>query len=109
MKKLVVIFVVFMLLCAFSWPPENYEMPRTVLDAATAEKSLSGLRASAGSIANTGLILIGIITSVSLISTFLSACFWINWTSRAAVFPEPFASVFVLRSLWQRVISGSGI
>ena len=75
MKKLVVIFLVFMLLCAFSWPPENYEMPRTVLDATTAEKSLSGLRASAGSIANTGLILIGIITSVSLISTFFKRLF----------------------------------
>ena len=65
----------FCLFSAFTWPPENYEMPRTVLDAATAEESLSGLKISAGSIANTGLILMGIIVSVSLISTIFKRLF----------------------------------
>jgi len=60
---------------AFSWPPENYEMPRAVLDAATAEESLSGLRDSAGAVANTGLVLIGIIVSVSLIATIFKRLF----------------------------------
>lgn len=50
-------------------------MPRTVLDAATAEEALSGLKLSAGSIANTGLILIGIMVSVSLISRIFKRLF----------------------------------
>lgn len=50
-------------------------MPRTVLDAATVEESLSGLGISMGSIANIGLILIGIILSVSLISTIFKRLF----------------------------------
>lgn len=78
MKKrylIAVVFLVFCLCSAFSWPPENYEMPRTVLDAATAEDSLSGLQTSLGSIANVGLILIGIVVSVSLISTIFKRLF----------------------------------
>lgn len=75
MRKMSCIFIVLLLFCAFSWPPENYEMPRTVLDAATVEESLSGLRKTAASIANTGLLLIGIITSVSLVSTIFKRLF----------------------------------
>lgn len=69
------VFLVFCLFSAFTWPPENYEMPRTALDAATVEDSFSGLKISAGSIANTGFILLGIIVSVSLISTIFKRLF----------------------------------
>ena len=78
MKKhllFLLIFLAFCLLSAFTWPPDNYEMPRAALDAATAEETLSGLRGSLGSIANVGLVLIGIITSVSLISTVFKRLF----------------------------------
>lgn len=50
-------------------------MPRTVLDAATVEESLSGLETSFGSIANIGLLLLGIIISVSLIATIFRRLF----------------------------------
>lgn len=75
MWKFVSVILLVFLLCAFSWPPESYEMPRTVLDSVTVEESLSGLRSSMGAIANTGLILIGILTSVSLISTIFKRLF----------------------------------
>lgn len=75
MKKILAVFCLFCLLSAFSWPPDNYEMPRTVLDAATVEESLSGLKITAGSIGNIGLVLIGIIISVSLISTIFKRLF----------------------------------
>lgn len=78
MKKyliLISLFSVLCFLCAFTWPPEDYEMPRTLLDAATVEDTFSGLRVSFGSIANVGLILLGIILSVSLISTIFRRLF----------------------------------
>lgn len=72
---LIFIFCVLCLFCAFTWPPENYEMPRTALDAATVEDSLSGLEVSFGSIANIGLIILGIIISVSLIAAIFRRLF----------------------------------
>lgn len=52
---------------AYQWPPEEYEMPRTVLTPEIAGESLSGLRDSIRSIGNTGLTVLGICLSVFLI------------------------------------------
>lgn len=73
--KLVFVFFVLCLFCAFTWPPEKYDMPRTILDAAALEDSLSGLQVSIGSIANVGLIILGIIISVSVISSIFRRLF----------------------------------
>lgn len=81
MKKLYrIIFAlcIFCLFCAFAWPPEKYEMPRTALDAATVEESLSGLKISFGSIANIGFIIMGIVISVSLIAAIFRRLFLIQ-------------------------------
>lgn len=73
--KIISVFFVLIVFCAFTWPPEKYDMPRTVIDAASMEESFSGLWDSFGAIANTGLIIIGIIISVSLIATIFRRLF----------------------------------
>lgn len=57
---------------AYDWPPEEYEMPRTVLTTEGVKESLSGLRDSIRSIANTGLVILGICLSVFLIPLLLN-------------------------------------
>jgi len=52
---------------AYNWPPEKYEMPRTVLTTEEIGKSLSGLKDSIRSIGNTGLMILGICLSIFLI------------------------------------------
>ena len=61
------LFFVLLLFCAFDWPPEPYEMPRTVLTPDVVTDSLYGLRLSIRSIANTGLIVLGILIPFSMI------------------------------------------
>lgn len=55
------------LLCAYDWPPEPYEMPRTVLTPDTVKDSLGGLTLSIKAIANTGLNILGVLVPVLLI------------------------------------------
>ena len=55
------------LLCAYDWPPESYEMPRTVLTPDTVKDSLGGLTLSIKAIANTGLNILGVLVPVLLI------------------------------------------
>lgn len=55
------------LLCAYDWPPEPYEMPRTVLTPETVKDSLGGLTLSIKAIANTGLNILGVLVPVLLI------------------------------------------
>lgn len=63
----VLLVVTLVLLCAFDWPPEPYEMPRTVLTPETVKDSLGGLMLSIKAIANTGLNLLGVLVLVLLI------------------------------------------
>jgi len=53
---------------AFEWPPKNYDMPRTVLTTDLVRNTLTGLFGSIRSIANTGLMILGIWLSVCLIA-----------------------------------------
>ena len=54
---------------AVEWPPPVYNMPRTAISSETAAYALSGLFDTIRSIGNTGLLILGIIISVSLIGT----------------------------------------
>lgn len=54
---------------AVEWPPPAYDMPRTVIDSEAAAHALSGLSDSMRAMGNTGLLIIGILVSVSLIGT----------------------------------------
>lgn len=54
---------------AVEWPPPAYDMPRTVLDSEAAAYALSGLFDSMRAMGNIGLLIIGILISVSLIGT----------------------------------------
>lgn len=73
MRKLICFILFFSLLFvsafAVEWPPENYDMPRTILTPESAEYSLSGLADSIRSMGNVGLLILGITISVSLIGT----------------------------------------
>lgn len=71
-KKGIILAIVFTLntsfpAYAFEWPPEKYDMPRTVLTVDLVGQSLSGLAGSIRAIANTGLMILGIWLSVCLI------------------------------------------
>lgn len=52
---------------AYDWPPENYDMPRTVLTIDTVKNSLAGLVNSIRSIADTGLIILVVLLPLFLI------------------------------------------
>ena len=52
---------------AVDWTPPAYDMPRTVIDSETAAYALSGLFNSMRAIGDTGLLIIGILFSVSLV------------------------------------------
>lgn len=52
---------------AFDWPPENYDMPRTVLTTDTIKDSLTGLVNSIRSIADTGLLILAVLLPLFLI------------------------------------------
>lgn len=74
MKKYLSIFLsvmIFSCFCvpafAYDWPPDNYDMPRTVITEDTASNALSGLFSTIRAIVNIGLLILGIILSVSLI------------------------------------------
>ncbi len=54
---------------AVEWPPPVYNMPRTVIDSDAAARALSGLFDSMRAIGNTGLLLLGIVASVVLVSS----------------------------------------
>lgn len=69
------LMAVFLLFCAFDWPPEPYEMPRTVLTPDVVTDSLSGLRLSIGSIADTGLIILGILVPFYMIGPLIEKHF----------------------------------
>jgi len=74
MKRKMVTFLFLVVsvfsLCAFDWPPEPYEMPRTVLTSEMLKYSLSGLFRSIGSIGNTGLLILGILISCSILGIY---------------------------------------
>lgn len=75
MKKRLCLFLVFVICFtaaavpafAVEWPPKSYDMPRTVLTPKLVTDSLAGLRSSIKSMGNTGLLILGITLSVSLI------------------------------------------
>lgn len=60
---------------AVEWPPKNYEMPRTVLTPDIAGDALSGLFLSIKAMGNTGLIILGITLSFSLIQVIFNRLF----------------------------------
>lgn len=60
---------------AADWPPETYVMPRTFITAGQIKGSLSGLMTTIGSCVNIGLVILGILTSVSLIVTVFRRIF----------------------------------
>jgi len=66
MKKLICFVIPFLSLFvsafAVEWPPANYDMPRTVL---TPESAANSIRA----MGNTGLLILGVVISVSLTGT----------------------------------------
>jgi len=62
--------VAVLFLCAFDWPPESYDMPRTVLTQDILQYSLSGLRRSIGSIGNIGLMILGVLIPCSILGAF---------------------------------------
>lgn len=77
MKKGRLAFIVFLAVLilvvpalAFDWPPENYDMPRTVLTTDTVKDSLAGLVNSIRSIADTGLIILVVLLPIFLILPF---------------------------------------
>lgn len=72
-RILVVLLLLVSVLClfGFDWPPEPYEMPRTVLTPDLVSGSFEGLRLSIGAIGNTGLIILGILIPLSILGSFL--------------------------------------
>ncbi len=68
---------------AYQWPPEEYEMPRTVLTTETAGEALSGLRDSIRSIGNTGLAVLGACLSVFLIPVLFHRLIFENFSSHS--------------------------
>ena len=54
--------------CALDWPPPVYEMPRVAYDGSVFGVMTDSLKITMGAIANTGLRIIGVTGSVSLIS-----------------------------------------
>ena len=54
-------------LCAFDWPPEPYEMPRTVLTPDILFDCFAGLIQSIKAVANVGLFALGILLCVLVI------------------------------------------
>ncbi len=82
MRRLLSVILLFTLLLALSvpafaadWPPEPYDMPRTFITASQIKDSLSGLMTTIGSCVNIGLVILGILTSVSLIVTVFRRIF----------------------------------
>ena len=69
MKKRVwlALLLVVLFFCAFDWPPENYDMPRTVLTPDVLFDCLGGLVLSIKAVANTGLWILGILIPVAMI------------------------------------------
>lgn len=70
---IICIFSVLLNLCpihsyALSWPPPNYDMPRTILHNDSFDYFSKSLRISYASITNVGLKILGITLSVGLIS-----------------------------------------
>lgn len=57
-------------LCGFDWPPEPYDMPRTVLTPDLVSGSLAGLRLSIGAIGNIGLIILGVLVPFLMMASF---------------------------------------
>lgn len=80
-RLLSVILCIFLLLAlsvpafAADWPPKPYVMPRTVINASQIKDALSGLMTTIGSCVNIGLVILGILTSVSLIMTVFRRIF----------------------------------
>ena len=70
---------------AYDWPPENYEMPRTVLTADTMKNSLAGLIASIRSIADTGLNIIGVLLPIFIILPLFDKLFFKNLKSTKGI------------------------
>ena len=56
-----------LLLCAYDWPPEPYEMPRTVLTPDILFDCFAGLIQSIKAVANVGLFALGILLCVLVI------------------------------------------
>ena len=81
----VILFLSAVSAFAYDWPPESYEMPRTVLTADTVKNSLAGLIASIRSIADTGLNIIGVLLPIFIILPLFDKLFFQNLKSTKGV------------------------
>jgi len=86
-RKFILAFLAVMLFifCAFDWPPEPYEMPRTVLTTDVLKDSLSGLTLSIRSVANTGLNILGVLFPVFIIIPLFDELFLKNFRMKQAL------------------------
>lgn len=62
--------ITLFLLCGYDWPPEPYEMPRTVLTADLAGNYLGGLLNSIRSFGNTSFVITMILAAIYVIPVF---------------------------------------
>lgn len=73
------------LFCAFDWPPEPYNMPRTVLTSELTGSYLGGLFNSIRAIGNMGFILTMILVSVYIIPVFVRKVFLKDFLEQQAI------------------------
>lgn len=64
------LLAIIVLLCAFDWPPQPYEMPRTLLTVDLLGNYLGGLFKSIRSIGSVGFVICMILSTIFLIPVF---------------------------------------